>query len=807
MRNSMIKNYFLTGLRNIFRQKIYSLINILGLAIGIASTILILLYIKDELSYDKYHSKSNRIYRVIEHIDPVEKSASLPFPVVEALKTDFPNYIEEYCRFFNMQAATLSIEYAPDNNTKVQFNEPRVFFADSTLFKIFDFKLKIGDTKALNNPFSVLITETTAGKYFGEENPVGKNLSFEGKQDLTVTGVLEDTPPNSHFKFDVIISFSSLNKILKSGIPKVWFWNPCWTYILLKENTGPESLEPLFPEFVSRHYPPKRAKQTSLYLQSLTGIHLNSNLDYEIEANSDVKLIYVFGVIAFFILLIAIVNYINLSTARSFKRAREVGVRKVLGAAPKQLIVQFLSESILLTTISVIISIPLVDLFLPVLNNLASKEISSSYLLGGIFWVSLLMFIILIGLLGGIYPATFLSSFRPVKIISGKMTKTGKGVILRKILVTAQFTVSGILIIGTIITYNQLGRLKEANLGFNKEEVIILPIDRSPIVQNFYGFKDRLIQNKNIKNVSVADLVIGTESQSSRYTIDGSENEIPLNTYSISTDFGKTLDLTFLAGRDMSTAFPSDTSQGGVLVNESFVKFAGWDPELAVGKRIKARADGELEIKGVVKDFHFTSLKQSVVPLILLIRPIAEKRFAFRKFVYVRFETKELKSVISFLEKIYKEFDPVRTFSYSFLNERINKLYATENSLAKIAGLFSIMAIFVACLGLYGLTSFAVEQRTKEIGIRKVLGATLSGILMLFSKEYLKLVIVANLISWPISYYIMNIWLNDFVYKTEVSVWIFVLAGIVALLIALLTVSFQVVRAGITNPVKSLRYE
>lgn len=801
----MIKNYFLTGLRNIFRQKIYSLINILGLSIGIACTILILLYIQDELSYDKYHSKTDRIYRVIEHIDPVEKSASLPFPVAEALKTDFPNYIEEYVRFFNLQAATLSIEYAPDNETKVQFNEPHVFFADSTLFKIFDFKLKTGNNKALNNPFSVLITETTAKKYFGDKNPIGQNLSFEGKHDLKVTGVLEDTPPNSHFKFDLIISFSSLNNILRSGIPKVWYWNPCWTYVLLKENTNPESLESLFPEFVSRRYPPQRAEQTSLHIQPLTGIHLNSNLDYEIEANSDIKLIYVFGVIAFFILLIAVVNFINLSTARSFKRAREVGVRKVLGAAPKQLIVQFLSESILLTTIAVIISVPLVDLCLPVLNDLASKEIPSSYLLGGSFWISLFMFIILIGLLGGIYPAIFLSSFRPAKIISGKMIKTGKGVILRKILVTAQFAVSGILIIGTIITYNQIDSLKEANLGFNKEEVIILPIDRSPIVQNYFSFKDRLIQNKNIKNVSVADLVIGTEIQSSRYTIEGSENEIPLSTYSISTDFGKTLGLTFLAGRDLSAAFPSDTAKGGVLVNESFVKFAGWEPELAIGKKIKEAE--ELEIKGVVKDFHFTSLKKSVVPLILIIRPKVERRFAYRKFVYVRFETKEIKNIIPFLEEVYKEFDPVRAFSFSFLNERINKLYTAENSLAKIAGLFSIMAIFVACLGLYGLTSFAVEQRTKEIGIRKVLGATLSGIVLLFSKEYLKLVIVANLISWPIAYYIMNIWLDDFVYKTEVSIWIFVLAGIIAILIALLTVSFQVVRAATTNPIKSLRYE
>ncbi len=807
----MIKNYFLIGLRNILKYKVYSFINITGLAIGITCTVLILLYVQDELSYDKYHSKADRIYRVIEHIDPIEKSSSLPFPVAEALKIDFPNYVEEYVRFFNLQAPTLSIEYAQKNGARIQFNESRIFFADSTLFSVFDFPLKQGNSdEVLNQPFSVLVTETTAKKYFGSNNPIGKNLSFEGQNDLTVTGVLEDTPQNSHFKYDFIISFSSLHTIMQGGMPTSWFWNPCWTYVLLRENTDPEIFKSLFPEFIKQHYAPARGEHTSLYLQPLTDIHLHSKLDFEIEPNSDVTLIYIFGIIAFFILLIAAINFINLSTARSMKRAREVGVRKVMGAAPQQLIGQFLSESILVTSLAVVIAIPLVDLLLPGLNKLALKEISFSFLTSGIFWGSLASIIILVGIVGGIYPAIFLSSFQPVKILSGKIGGTGKGVLLRKALVISQFAVSGILIIGTIITYNQINHLKNANLGFDKEEVILLPIDRTTVAQNYYQFRDRILQHESIINVSAAYLVLGTETQSSRYEIEGKDGEISLSSYWIDADFGNTMGMTFLAGRDVSSSFSADTvaGGGGALVNEAYIKFAGLqNAEDAIGRIIKGRAFGDLEIKGVVKDFNYTSLKQPIDPLLMVVLPSISGRDFTRDYVYVRVDSKNLSNAISFVEEIFKEFVPSRAFSFSFLDERINRLYSAEDSLGKIATVFSIMAVLVGCLGLFGLTSFTAEQKTKEIGIRKVVGANVPAIVVLLSKQFLSLVVLANLISWPVAYYVMKKWLSNFTTQIEIGIIPFVTALALTFLIAFLTMGYQAFRAASANPIESLKYE
>ncbi len=808
----MFKNYFKVAIRNILRSKVYSLVNVAGLAVGITCTVLILLFVTDELSFDTYHSKADRIYRVIEHIEPVEESSSLPFPVAEALKTDYPNFIEEYVRFFNFQAATLSMEYAPERGTKVQFNEPRIFFADSTLLKVFDFKLKLGNPgEVLKNPLSVLVTETTAKRYFGNDNPIGKRLDFEGQHNLTVTGVLEDIPQNSHFKFDFIVSFSSLHTLMPSGLPTTWYWNPCWTYVLLKENTNAENLASSLPEFVKRRYTPARAEQTALYLQPLTDIHLHSNLDFEIEANGDITLVYVFAVIAFFILLIAAINFINLSTARSLKRAREVGVRKVMGAAPKQLIAQFLSESIIITSIAVVLAIPLIDFLLPVLNQLALKEISFYFFTSGIFWASLLSIIILVGLLGGIYPAFFLSSFQPVKVLSGKIGKLGSGAMLRKALVISQFAISCILIIGTIIAYNQLHHLRNANLGFDREEVILLPIDRSPIAQDFSRFKDRIAQHKSVKSVSVANMVMGTETQSSRYIMEDGDIEISLNTYWIGTDFGKTLGMTFLAGRDFSTVFPSDTARGGggILVNETFLKFAGWEnPEPAIGKKITSTgADGEMVIKGVVKDIHFTSLKQPIAPLVFVLRPAPKRRAVYRSYVYVRVDTKDLHNVLPFVEKQFKEFDPARAFSYSFLDERINRLYLAVDLLGKIAAIFSTMAIFVACLGLFGLSSFTAEQRIKEIGIRKVLGASVPSIVFLLSKQFLSLVLVANVFAWPVAYYVMKYWLSNFQTQINIDALPFIAAAVFTLAIAFATMSFQAIRAAFANPVNSLKYE
>lgn len=812
MGEKLLKNYFFIALRNIFKYKIYSFINIVGLAIGITCTILILLYVTDEISFDKFHSKADRTYRVIEYIDPAERSSSLPFPTSQAMLTDFPEYIENSVRFFNFQASTLAMEYAPENGQRVQFNEPNIYFADSSFFKVFDFNLLQGNPEdVLNKPFLVLVTQSTAKKYFGNDDPIGKTLRFEGQNDLTVAGILEDPPTNSHLKFDFLISFVTLNQLgFGPALTQNWYWNPCWTYITLKEGVSPATLQDRFPDFVQKYFHPAIKDMTRLELQPLTKIHLYSNLDYEMAANSDVTLVYVFAIIAIFILVIAGINFINLATARSMKRAREVGVRKVMGALPKQLIGQFLAESVVFSLIAIILAIPFVYLFLPGLNSIAAKEISFTFITSGVFWLALLAIIVLIGIVGGIYPALFLSSFQPVKVLSGKIGKVGSGAMLRKLLVVAQFAISGILIIGTIITYNQLNHLRNANLGFDKDQVVLVPIQRTPVTARYYQFKDRIKTDPNVLSVSAGNMVMGTETQTSSYIIEGKDKEIMMSTYFIEPEFASTLGMDFIAGRDFSSDFASDTAQGvgGVVVNETFIKLAGWnDAETAIGKRVTGTLEGELRIVGVVKDFHYTSLRQPVAPFLFVLNPNRQARQFFRSFLYVRIKGNNYKSAIAEIENVFSDYVPGRPFEYFFLDERINSQYKAEDSLGKIATVFSFMAIFVACLGLFGLSSFTAEQRTKEIGIRKVVGASVSTIVFLLSKQFLLLVAVANLIAWPTAYYVMNYWLSDFQTRIEISIVPFIIAAVFTFVIAFATMSFQAVKAAHTDPVKSLKYE
>ena len=808
----MLKNYFFIALRNILKHRIYSLINIVGLAVGITCTILILLYVTDELSYDRFHTKSDRIYRVIEYIDPAERSSSLPFPTSQALLTDFPNYVEKSIRLFNFQASTLAMEYRPENGQPVQFNEPNIFLVDSTFFEVFDFKLAQGNPKeVLNKPLSILVTQETAAKYFGNENPIGKVLRFEGQTDMTVTGVLEDSPTNSHFEFDFLISFSSLNQLgIGPGINNNWYWNPCWTYMVLKEGVKPEELESKFKDFVQKYFHPAIKDQTRLELQPLNDIHLYSHLDYEIRTNSDVTLVYIFAIIAVFILVIAGINFINLATARSMKRAREVGVRKVMGALPNQLIGQFLAESVLFSLFAIILAIPFVYTFLPGLNSLSHKEIAFTFITSGFFWGALLVIVILVGLVGGIYPAMFLSSFQPVKVLSGKIGKIGSGALLRKLLVVAQFAISGILIIGTIITYNQLQHLRKVNLGFDKEQVIVLPIKRTQIIPQFTQFKERILKSANVSFVSASNMLLGTETQTAGYSFAGQTNDIMLSTYYVETDFGKTSGLTFLAGRDFSTDYATDTAVGGggAIVNESFLKLTEWKtPDEAINKSIFGTLTGEMKIIGVVKDFHYTSLKLPVAPSLFVVQPNPRGRLFARSYIYVRVAPGNYESDIAEIEKVFNTFVPSRPFDYFFLDERINLLYSAEDSLGKVASVFSVMAIFVACLGLFGLSSFTAEQRTKEIGIRKVVGASVGTIVMLLSKQFLILVAVANLIAWPAAYYVMNLWLSNFQSQTEIDLIPFVAAAIFTIVIAFATMSFQAIKAAQANPIKSLKYE
>ena len=807
----MVKNYFLIALRNLLKHKAFSLINVLGLTIGITCTILIFLYVQDEISYDSYHSKSDRIYRVTEDIKPSERSASMPFPVAQALKTDFPDMVESYVRLFDFQTPTFVIEYENSVGQRVQVNEPNIFYADTTLFEVFDFELLQGNPEnAFKDPNSVLLSESTAKRYFGDQNPIGKVIRLDGQFDINVTGVVEDTPKNTHFKYDLLLTINTLNTVAPGLLQfNNWYWNPCWTYVVLAENVNPGDLKAQFPGFIDKYFQQAIKDLVEMDLQPLTDIHLYSHRDFEIRANSDVTLVYIFSVIAIFVLFIAAINFINLSTARSIKRAREVGVRKVMGAVKSQLIYQFLAESILISIIAIIISIPLVYITLPALNALAVKEIELTLFNNLPLWFSLFTIILVVGILAGLYPALFLSAFQPVKVLSGKIDKLGAGAILRKTLVVSQFAVSIFLIVGTIIAYNQLEHLRSANLGFDKEQVILIPSARSSLLPRYTQFKDQVELHENIKSVSASNMIIGAETQSATYTWEGNDTQQQISAYFVRRDFVETTGIELLEGRDFIKEFEVvDDSNGHAVINESFYKKAGWpDAQSAIGKRLQGTLEGDIRIVGVVKDFHFNPLRQPIGPFILTLGPNPQSRNFFTNFIYVRLATDNFSSTIEFLETKFSEFAPERPFEFFFLDDRLNQLYQAEDSLGKVATVFSFLAIVVACLGLFGLASFTAEQKTKEIGIRKVIGATVGNIVFLLSKQFIVLILIANVIAWPVAYFVMDLWLQDFTTQININLFPFISAALFTFVIAFLTMSYQAIKAALTDPVKSIKYE
>ena len=802
----MLKNYFKIALRNLLNNKTYSLINISGLAIGIACFMLIYLFVKDELSYDRFNSKADRIYRLTEKInlegEGGEFSSSNPFPVMKAMLTDYPQYIEEGVRLFNFQLPTLTLQYEDQ-----KFNEKKIFFADSTFFKIFDFPLAQGDkNNALANPNSIILTKNLAHKYFGNQNPMGKNLLYDGRTNLLVTGVFGDLPTQSHLDFDCLISFSTVNQLVGPGLLQNWVWNPNWTYFLLRKGVDPKELEKQFPKFVQKYYPDFLKPQITHYLQPLTDIHLKSNLDYEMYPNSSESNIYIFSAVGILIILIACINFMNLATARSAKRAREVGMRKVLGADRFMLIKQFLGESLLLSFFAVIVAVFLIELLIPLFNNLAGKQLSFKIFTEPSNLLLLLIVGVFVGLLSGIYPAFFLSASEPIRVVKGGIVNQPKGGLLRKGLVVLQFTISLALIIGTLVIYQQLGFMQNANLGFNKENVVLVSF-RPAAANRYQAFKDDLLMNKNISSVTMMNEIIGEHHNTHEINYEGMEEGkwVYFPGLLVDEDFVKTFDLKIIAGRDFSKEYPREDSLS-ILVNESMLKELHWgDPESAINRRFKTIFGGE-RIIGVVKDFNFVSLKEPIGPFFLDISPAFVRPF-FLKYAAVRIKPGDVKNTISYIESKWNELIPQYPFEFSFLDENLNGMYKEQDNLGSLVGYFSILAIFIACLGMFALASFNAEQRTKEIGVRKVLGASVSGIVFLFTKDFLKLVLIAVVIASPLAYFILNKWLEDFAYRVNISPLVFITAAVVTFLIALITVAFQAIKAANANPVKSLRYE
>ncbi len=803
----MFLNYFKIAYRNFIRQRIYSIVNISGLAIGLTCFLLIFLYILDELSYDKFHSKSHRTYRLVEHFESEgvgEHSASQPFPAGPTLAADFGDQVVSMTRLFNFQSPSLALANRAQDKA---FNESRVFFVDSGFFDVFDFELLVGDKgTALAEPNSILLTKSMATKYFGEADPMGKFLEFQENQQLQVTGILADAPHNSHFQFDFLGSFSSLKASFGGDYPSTWYWNPCWTYMVLEEGVSPVSVEKLFPDFVAKYFPPFIVEDVTLELQPLEAIHLTSQLDYEIEANSSGANLRIFGVVAIFVLLIAAINFINLSTARANKRAKEVGVRKSLGSEKGQLVTQFVVESVMLTFGAIVLALVVVMLALPSFNALTEKMLSFGTVMEPWMLAALALLTLLVGLLSGFYPAFVMSSFKTVDVLKSRSIQVS-GFNFRRILVTFQFTISMVLIIGTIMVVRQLNLLLNDEVGFDKEAVVMVPVVRSPMGRHYESFKNQALKSPEILSVTAVEEIVGSKHQVNNYRFEGMDQSKPFPHFNVRHDFVQTMGLQLVAGRDYAYTYQTDDSLA-LVVNETLVKTMQWHaPEEAINKRFYYRGELKGKVIGVVKDYNFVSKHHPIAPLVIALntRPLAFNLFI--KYLAVKVDANQMEKAVADMETAWNQVVSNRPFDYFLLDQRLSDSYRAERKLSIVTIIFSGLAILVACLGLFGLTTYAMEQRKREIGIRKVLGISSAQIVVLLSKEFLHLINIAFLLAIPLAYYSLDAWLSRFAFRVDIIFWPFVLAGLITATIALMTMAFHSLKASLINPAETLKYE
>jgi putative ABC transport system permease protein len=803
----MVKNYLKVAIRNILKHKGFSIINIVGLAIGIACSILILIFVAHELSYDKFHEKADRTYRIAVRAsvgDTKIRQTYSSSATFKKLLEDLPE-IEKGVKF-------LRLGRTPINLDEKTFYESRFYAVDSTFFDVFTFPLIHGDPETvLSEPNSMVISENTAIKYFGSADAVGKILRADfsygpGSVDFEITGVSENVPSNSHFHYDLLASSSTFPTFINDP---GWSSNKFITYVVLKEGTRSEWFNERLKEFTRRHMGGERfdawvAKGNfwEYFLQPVTKIHLNSDLNGEFEANGNETYVYIFSAISIIILLIACINFMNLSTAKSSLRAKEVGMRKVVGSGRRRLVFQFLSESILLSFISLTIGMVLVIILLPLYKNLIGRQLEILYFDNLVAIPSLLALGLIVGVISGSYPAFFLSSFKPIVALKGMTIRSKGGSWLRNILVIFQFTISIFLIIGTLVVNQQLKFFQNKKLGFDKEQILVI---RNPgsLGNNITPFKEALRKYSSVINVSGSNTLPGISFSNIGFGAEGVDKSFTLNLCVCDYDFLKTLKLELAQGRFFSRDFITDSH--AAVLNEKAVELLGWDDP--IGKRINnwARNRGNFTVIGVIKDYHYESLHQEIRPQALFLS--GGYYTNVESYISVRLNTENISETIGYVENTWKDFAPNKPFEYSFLDEDYDNLYMNEQQTRKLFSIFSFLAIFIACLGLFGLASFIADRRTKEIGIRKVLGASVPRIVQILNKSFVKWVLMANLIAWPVAWFVMNSWLQNFAYRIELSWWMFVLAAVLALVIALITVSFQTVKAALRNPVDSLRYE
>jgi len=793
----MLRNYFKITVRIIKKSKVYSFINISGLAVGMACCILIFLWVKDELSFDRFHENADVIYRVTDRYPDssagYRSSAVSAWPLAEALKNDFPEIVESA----RLRILTHRLISYKDK----KFYENDFVAVDPSFLKMFSFPLVKGDiTTALTEPNTILISEETAPRYFGTEDPIGKVLNYNNNTDFKVIGVLKDVPQNSHIRFDFLVPFESTLRAL--GWTDSWWSDNYTTYVQLAENASFQHISDKVYDYKKKIYSESRTK---LILQPLTDIHLRSNYSIDLYGSTENKSIYVyaFSLIALFVLLIACINFMNLSTARSEKRSKEVGLRKVVGATRHHIIAQFYGESLFMTVISFVAAVFLVYLLLPAFNNLSGKMLALDSMKEPVFLLGLFGIMLLTGLVSGSYPALVQSSFKPVDSIKGIgltfSSKSGKS-LFRHSLVVVQFTLSIMLIVGTLIVYKQIHYMLNKELGYEKESMICFR-KRANVRNQYDAFKSELLRDPNITGVTASsDIPTYTVHSTGAFSWEGKDPEtrLSIHQFSVDYDYIKTFNMNIIAGRDFSREFPVDDSTQSFIVNEMAVQAMGLkDPVGTMFQLYKHRG----QIVGVVEDFHFKSLQKEIEPLVLRIDP------GWDSYVFVKFRSEQTKEAIASIQRVYNTFNPDFPLEYTFLDEAVEQLYDSEQKTKTIFNYFTFIAIFISCLGLYGLAAHMAQQKTKEIGIRKVLGAPIINIVTNLSKEFILLVCMANAIAWPVAYYFMNKWLKNFAYRTSMGLWIFFLSALAALVIALLTVSYQSIKAATANPVDSLRYE
>jgi putative ABC transport system permease protein len=810
----MLKNYLKIAWRNLWKNKTFSVINIAGLAVGLACFILIALYVTDEISYDRYNTKADRIYRINSDIrfgGTDLKLAVCSDPMGATLKKDYPQ-VEQYTRIYASSGSKLI------KKGDVFINEDRVAHADSTFFDVFTLPAVSGNTQtALNEPNTVVITESSARKYFNTVDAVGKTLETNDNNSTVykVTAVIKDVPRNSHFNFDFIFSMDNVDYGFGNYLSHNF-----QSYIVLQPGTDYKAFEKNFPRVIDRYILPqakqfmqinsmeefaKTGNKLEYSLMPVTDIHLRSDRFPELGINGSIQYVYIFSAVAIFILLLACVNFMNLSTARSSNRAKEVGIRKVLGTEKKSLISQFLTESTLMVFIGLLLAVVLVWMFVGYFNNISGKSLSIATLFQPGYLLFLLLLPVVVGAMAGVYPAFFLSSFKPIAVLKGKMNKGFSRNYFRSSLVVFQFFTSIVLIIGTIVVFRQLSYIQNKKIGFNKDQVLIIN-GTGALGTNRDAFKNEVAKMSGVKASSFAGyLPVSSSSRSdntfSTEAVMNEKNGFNMQVWNIDYDYITVMGMEMLKGRNFSPDFGGDSS--GLIINEATAKVIGYDDP--IGKKLYS-SDGNAgnnivyTIVGVVKNFNYESLRQNIGPLCFR---LGNNKWA----TAFKVSTTDVRSLINNIENKWKAMAPGMPFSYQFLDEAFDNMYRAEQRVGKVALSFAVLAIFIACLGLFGLATYMAEQRTKEIGVRKVLGASVSNIVSMLSRDFAKLVLIAAVAAFPVAWWAMNKWLQDFAYRINIGWWIFIAAGVITLLIALLTVIFQAIKAAVANPVKSLRTE